>query len=138
MSNALETQGVTLKIGDGASPEVFTAISEIIDFTGPGGQAAVIDVTSLDSTAREKRMGLPDEGQFTFNGILLPDDTGQSALRTARTGRTLKNFKLTLTDSPATTLSFSAYVLGFENSGGVDDVLRLSVTLEITGPVTWS
>jgi len=65
-SQALESQGMELKIGDGASPEVFAAISEIKTFTGPGGSATVIDVTDLSSAAKEKRMGLADEGQLSL------------------------------------------------------------------------
>ena len=58
--------------------------------------------------------------------------------RTDRAGRTLRNFKLILTDAATTTLSFAAYVKQFALSGGVDDEIKLSVTLRISGAVTWS
>jgi hypothetical protein len=60
-SNAIESQGVELKRYNGAS---YDLIPEIKSFTGPGGSATVIDVTDLQSVAKEKRMGLPDEGQL--------------------------------------------------------------------------
>jgi hypothetical protein len=41
-----------------------------------------------------------------------------------------------LTDSPQSSLVFTAYVREFSVSGGVDDVLRASVTLRISGDVT--
>lgn len=138
MSSAIETQGTELKRGDGATPEVFTTVGEVVSFTGPGGSASVIDVTHLLSTAREKRMGLPDEGQFTFEVNLIPSDTAQIGLRTDRAARTLRNFQLVLTDVATTTLSFAAYVTGFSLSGGVDNVTKASVTLEISGAVTWA
>lgn len=138
-TTAMEAQGVVFKRGDGASPEVFTAVGQIVSFQGPGGSASVIDITTLDSTAKEKQMGLPDEGQFTLELILNADNAQHLALKTDRANRTLRNFKLELTDaSPATTLSFAGYVLGFQLSGGVDDVVRASVTIEISGPVTWA
>lgn len=136
MSGALETQGTLIQRGNGADPEVFTTIGEINSFQGPGGSASVIDVTSLDSAAKEKRMGLMDEGQFTFEMNLVPGDTAQDGLRSDRTSRTLRNFKLTLVDS--TVITFAAYVTGFSISGGVDDKIGGSVTLEISGSVTWA
>ena len=137
--NALEAQGMQIKIGDAASPEVFTAISEVKTFSGPGGSATVIDVTDLASSAKEKRLGLPDEGQLSFTINYIPTNTQHDLLRTNRDARTLTNFKLVFTDdSPATTWSFSAYVQGFSVSGAVDGVVEANITLEITGAITES
>lgn len=135
-SSALETQGVLIQRGDGASPEVFTTVPEIVSFDGPGGSASEIDVSDLASTAREFRMGLKDEGDFSFEMMYLPNNAQHSGLQTDRTNRTQRNFKITLTDSPQSTMSFAAFVREFSISGGVDDVVRASVTLRITGAVT--
>lgn len=127
-SQALEAQGTVLKIGNGASPEVFSAISEIKTFTGPGGSAAVIDVTDLSSAAKEKRMGLADEGQLSFTIHYIPNDTQHALLRTKRATRVETNFKLVFTDaSPATTWSFSGFVTNFAVSGAVDGVIEANV-----------
>ena len=135
--SALTSQGVQLKIGNAASPEVFTAIPEIISFNGPGGAGQVIDVTDLDSTAMEKIMGLPDEGQLTFEINYLPDNTYHALLRTNRGAQTLTNFQLVFTDnSPVTTWSMAAYITGFTVTGGVNAPIRASVTLEITGSIS--
>ena len=113
-SNALEAQGMLIKIGNGASPQVFTTISEIKTFSGPTGSAAVIDVTDLSSTAKEKRMGLADEGQLSFTINYIPDNTQHTLLRTRRASREETDFKMVFTDdSPSTTWSFSAFVTGF-------------------------
>lgn len=138
-SAALEAQGMELKIGNGASPEVFTAISEIKTFSGPSGSATVIDVTDLSSAAKEKRMGLADEGQLSFTINYIPTDTQHALLRAQRASREETNFKLVFTDdSPSTTWSFSAFVTGFAVSGAVDAVVEANVTLEITGAITES
>ena len=121
--------------GGTATPVTFTTVGEISDFDGPGGAAAVIDTTHLTSTAKEKLMGLPDEGQFTFSMNWIPTDTGQSACRTARTARTLKAFRVTYTDSGPTVQTFDAYVLNFTSSGAVDDKVTGNITLEISGAV---
>ena len=136
-SSALEAQGMQIKRGSGGSPEVFTAIPEVKSFSGPGGAASVIDVSDLDSTAKEKRMGLRDEGQLSLTINYLPDNTVHDGLRTDRANRTLRNFKMVFTDtSPATTWSFSAYVTGLAISGGVDGVVEANVTLELSGSIT--
>ena len=41
-------------------------VGEVTNISGPTGSAGVIDVTHLLSTAKEKMMGLPDEGQITL------------------------------------------------------------------------
>jgi hypothetical protein len=136
-SNALEAQGMEVKIGDGASPELFTAIPEVKTFTGPGGSAAIIDVTDLSSAAKEKRMGLADEGQLSFTINYIPADTQHAALRAARASREITNFQLVFTDdSPATVWDFSGFVTGFAVSGSVDGVVEANVTIEITGAIT--
>jgi len=137
MSNAIESQGYTLEIGQGdattvsAGSDSFDTFGEVKDWDGPSGSAAVIDATHLGSTAKEKRMGLPDEGQYkvTFNRV--PGDAGQESARTARANRTLRNFKETWSDG--TVGSFTAFVLDFSTKGGVDGLVDGTMTLEISG-----
>ena len=137
-SNALESQGMVIQRGDGASPEVFTAIPEVTEISGPTGSANEIDVTDLSSSAKEFRMGLADEGEITLNMAFIPANAVHAALRTARAARTLGNFQLVFTDSPATTWSFGAYVMTVPLSNSVDEVTRGNVTLRISGIITES
>lgn len=135
-TNALDAQGVVLKIGDGASPEVFTEIQEVKSIAGPGGSAADIDVTDLSSTGKEFKVGLMDEGEVSFDIHYIPSETTHASLRTARAARTLKNFQIVFTDTPATTWTFAAYVKGFQMSSAVDQVITATVTLRVTGSIT--
>jgi hypothetical protein len=134
----IESQGATLAISIGTSPTSFSTIANVIDVTGPGGSAAVIDITNLASVAREKRMGLPDEGQVTFNVQLDPDNTTHQALRDARKNRTECEFRITLTDSTPTTLTWRGFVLNFSITLAVDDVVKASITVEVNGAVNWA
>lgn len=138
----LESQGVQLKRGDGASPEVFTLVPQAISIGGPDGSSSEIDVTTLDSLAKEIAMGLKDEGSISLEFIHNPSHAQHLGLRTDRgsgsTKPTKRNFQLVMTDSPATTWSFAAYVQQFSIGNAVDDVQRLSVTLRVTGEVTES
>lgn len=137
-SNALGTQGVVFKRGDGGSPEVFTAVSEIVEFDGPDGTATEIDITHLTSTAKEFLVGLKDEGRITFGMNFVPTDAQQIGLRNDRANRTKRNFRLELTDAGPTKLSFAAYVMGLSISGRPDDKISARLTLRITGDVVYS
>ena len=131
MSGAIETQGVVFE-WDGSE------VGEVVSFSGPGGQANVIDVTHLGSTRREKMMGIPDEGQLTLEMNLVPGDAGQDKLIASRTDRTLDTGRLFLTDDSGTILTFDAYCTQFSVAGAVDDKIQASATLEITDEVNWS
>jgi len=135
-SSALTSQGMTIAIGNGASPEVFTTIAEVKSIDGPGGQTAEIDVTDLSSTAKEFVLGLQDEGDITLDMNYIPANTQHALLRTLRGTGAENNFRITFTDSPATTWTFGARVKGFSISNAVDSVTGLSVTLRVTGSIT--
>ena len=70
-STAITAQGITIaRFGT----TTFETIPNVVSFQGPGGQAAVIDVTNLASTAKEKRVGLRDECQLSLTLHYNPDD----------------------------------------------------------------
>ena len=133
-SEAVEAQGTILRVKNTATPAVFVMIGEIKNFSGPGGSASVIDVSTLQSQRREKRMGLPDEGQLTFSGNRVFTDAGQQVFRAARSARRKAEFELEYPDG--TVDSFEGFALEFSTQGGVDGVIEFSATIEITGEVT--
>lgn len=135
-SNALDSQGMLIQRSDGASPEVFATIPEVSEMSGPGGQSSEIDVTDLSSTAKEFRMGLQDEGQISLTMNWIPGNAVHAGLRTDRSNQTLRNFKIIFTDSPTTTWDFAAFVMGLEMSAGVDDVVKATATLRVSGSIT--
>jgi predicted secreted protein len=135
--NAIESQGIVVAVGATTeSVGELATIPEISSISGPGGTAAVVDVSDLASTAKEKRMGLADSGQLTLTLFYIPDNAVHTELRTAYNARTLKQFEITYTDTGASTDVFSGYVLGFTISGGVDSSVTASVTIEISGAIT--
>ena len=134
--NALESQGITIGIGDGASPVVYSVIPDCKDISFRTGSATVIDTTDLSSTAKEKRMGLQDEGQCTFTLNFIPKEATHAELVAAKADRQVRQFEVTLTDaSPVTQYRFDGYVLSVPLQAGVDGVIESSVTVEITGAV---
>lgn len=112
----------------------YKPISEVVSFSGFDGSASEIDVTTLDSTAKEFRMGLQDFGNFSLECNHLPEDSGQVALRAAKATRAVQSFLIAYTDG--STDAFQAYVMSASKSGGVDAKVDTSFTLRITGDVT--
>jgi len=119
-----------------ATPLAWLEIGEVTDWDGPGGSATMYETTHLRSEAKEKKIGLMDEGQLTLSINWEPSDTGQQAARTARANRTKKSFRLTYTDG--STATFNGYVIGMSSSGGVDNKVSGSITIEISGPVEYA
>ena len=140
MSNVLNSQGIEFywSTSTAASTLTTSLIGEVTDFSGPGGQAAVIDVSHLGSTAREKRIGLRDEGQMTLGVNFLPADTAQVALRADRATRTMRKCVIKFNDSASYYAIFDAYCSGFSISGGVDQKVAGQVVLEIANAVTYT
>jgi hypothetical protein len=91
-------QGTLLHINVDGSPTNFQKIGTSRLLRVRAARDTVLDASNLDSVAREKLPGLPDEGQFTFKINLDPADTVHLAVKTARRNRTLCEFKLTLTE----------------------------------------
>jgi len=143
MSSVLNSQGVELYWSNTTAYSTASTclVGEVTDFSGPGGQAAVIDVSHLGSTAREKRIGLRDEGQVTLGVNFVPADTGQLALRSDRATRTMKKCVIKFNDTTAADSNkaiFEAYCSGFSISGGVDQKVAGQVVLEVANAVTYT
>lgn len=136
-SNAIGTQGFKIEIGDvGDSPTGFTEIKEVTNFQMFDGQANEIDITSLQSTSKEVLMGLQDFGSASFDLNYLSADAGQQEARAAKTARTKKGFKATF--SNGATATFSGFVMSNPISGGVDAKVDSSISIRISGDVTFA
>lgn len=119
-----------------ATPLAWLEIGEVTDWDGPGGSATMYETTHLRSEAKEKKIGLMDEGQLTLSINWEPSDLGQQEARQARADRTEKSFRLTYSDDSIAT--FQGYVMGMSSSGGVDNKVSGSITIEISGPVEYA
>lgn len=140
--SGVESQGTIISIGEGDATTVlpatdtFLAIGCVKSWDGPGGSASIIDATCLSSTAKEKLIGLRDEGSISLTMNRLFDNTGQNELKDARASRQLRNFKIEYQDADNTVGSFTGYVMEFSTSGGVDALVEASTAIEISGPYT--
>ena len=99
------------------------SVGLITGFNGPSGSAAVIDVTHLLSTAKEKMIGIRDEGQVTLDMLLSAEPTHlQMSLKDDRANRRKATFDIkftdqsTVADAQPTAIYFDAYVTGYSIS----------------------
>lgn len=121
------------------SPETFTAIGQITSIGSFGSDRSLIDVTNLDSTAREYKKAIKDGQEIQLEIQYDPDDTGHSNLRTDLDAEVSRNYRITLTDSPAQTITFAALVTNWTVTNiSIDNVYLLNVTLKPTGDLTYA
>lgn len=136
----VNTVGKTITIDTGvttATPTAWIQVKEVKSLKPSGASATKIDVTDLDSTAKEYRSGLVDNGTFSADIHVLESDPGQIAVLAAFIAATTNNYKVV---TPAKTRTFNATCLKFPTSPdlAVDAVQTGSAEWQINGSITVS
>jgi len=137
-SAALTTVGAVLEV-DPAGGTSFTSLGNVIEgFTSQGGSKPEIDVTVWSSTAKEYLSGMGDYGSWQCSGFYNPNDAGAAAIKTLFENSAVASWKLTFTDTPATTWTVDGTVTEFSMSATKDDAFRLTWTVKLSGAPTES
>lgn len=130
--------GGKLEVGNGASPEVFTEIAEIVSIDGPTLSLEEKDATTLDGGGVKQSIpGLADYGSMELELYFTKHST-HTQLRGDAVGRTERNYKITFPTDPATVGEFAGYVLKWGQSMNSTDPLRATISLKINSAITWS
>jgi len=130
-----KTQGCSLGLGNGASPQVYTSALGVTDFQ-MGSSRNVISANTLASTSAEKVAGLLDNGNVQFNGkFQSAGDPAMVDLWDAIISGADHNWKVTFSDSPETTFQFDGFVSNYSHSVSADSIVTVSGTLEISGAI---
>lgn len=132
--------GTLLKMGDGASPEVFTTIPEVVRLSGPQIKFDLLDVTSHDSPGffREFIAGLADGDVLAGHVNWRPSNTIHKSIRVAQYARTLENFKVVFPDTTDNTVSLSAFIQTWGPKADIGTVLVSDFNFKITGQPAWT
>lgn len=127
----------TYTSGGTATGFAWTQIKEVKSIKPSGSSSTKIDVTDLDSTAKEYRSGLMDNGTLSADIHILESDAGQTAALAAFTNSTVNSYKIV---SPAKTRTFNATCTKFPTipDSSVDGVQTGSAEWQISGAVTVS
>jgi len=130
--------GTVLSRGDAASPEVFTAVGDVISIAGPAITKDEIEVTALDSTAKEFIGALDDPGEITMEINWNPQDSEHVNLRTDAEGAVVRNYRIVWADLSSTQVTFSAEVMEFSLNTEANDAVKGSVRMKISGALIWA
>src|SRR5262245_56275383 len=124
-----------ITIGNGASPEVFLTLGEVISFGNLGQENDLLEATHLLSTAKEYIYGLPDGFEIPVVCNWVPADPGQARALLAQSTRVTANFKYKFpTPITPSTFSFAALVRRWEIPETTPNTAtHLALTLKISG-----
>lgn len=141
MANEIGANQSLIKRGNGASPEVFTAVTGVFNIDPPKPKRAEIDVSDLTDTARRKKLGMVDNGSLSIQMNWIDGDAQQDGLVTDYAAGTLRNFQLTYpsaagTPSAGGTDSFAAFVMSVDRGPvALDGKQTRTATLLISGAI---
>ena len=133
--------GTVLQVEDTPASGTFTAIADMVDFSGPENSAAEVDVTNLDdTTGRQYLPGLVDRGALSASFHFDPTNAKHQQLFSDQVASppTVRLYRLVYpVGSPNNHFtSFDAFVQQTSRTGGVDQPSVLNLSLRITGAVT--
>lgn len=131
--------GCQFKIGNAASPEVFTAVAEVTGITGPGYSRDAVDATHTDSPGQRREFlpGLSDEGEFSIS--LNFASASYTVLNGEKAKTTPTNYQVVFPTSPTVTWTFAGFITALEaTAGDIGDVMSATATFKITSVPTLS
>jgi len=133
---SITTQGTVLSKGDNASPIAYTAVGSVTSISGPNSSRGEIDVTTMDSTAKEFNLALLDNGTLEVSIVFDERNTAHAGLRTDFSANTVRDWKITDAGSPQINYTFQGRIQSLPLDFSTDEVVRVSMTIRITGAMT--
>lgn len=138
-SKAKAGAGTQLQLGDGASPEIFTAVAEILTIKVGETTIKTADVTNMDSPTfnsviyEEFIATVANAGEIDITYNWIPDSTGgQSGFRTAFDAQR-HNFRLVFPISNPTTSPVRNWRFDFAAIVSAKDGMDLDMSKQIIG-----
>ena len=139
MTAAVLGKNATLQLGSGASPQVYTTIAEVLRCGPIGSTNPEVDVTNLDSTAKEYIAGLADGNSVDFDVNFLSGNTQHTSLRTSAAAGSTINLRMVWQTSPNTNAQFDFVLLTFEiGETTAEQQVTATISGRITGSIVWS
>jgi hypothetical protein len=114
-------------------------VGGIKSITGIGsGTASEIDITTLDSTAKEFAQGLRDFGSIEVDLVRDQDDLGQVEMFNSMASQSTETIVVTLPSSTANVITFSGFVQSLSSDISADGVVMGKAKIRITGAIAFS
>ncbi len=134
---AQKGKDLLIKLGDGGSPETFTALAGLRT-TSLGFNAQTVDITNADSTNMWREL-LANAGvrQAAVSGSgVFKDAASDATVRSIFFNQDLKNWQIVIPDFGTVTGAFAVTALQYE--GAYDGEARMSLTLASAGALTFA
>lgn len=133
-------KGTLQKIGDAASPEIYTTIGQVRSISGPTTTATVQDVTTHSTAGNwmEKLAVLIDPGTLSFPINYDPADATHqfaSGMWADMIALTDRNFQ-TVFPAAMGQLDYGGFVTGHSFDVPVDNVLAANIEISIDGAIS--
>lgn len=136
MTQGIKSHGTKIAIGDGASPENFTTITEAFAIPAVGGTKGTIDMSNHDSVGFKEFLtqDLADGLELAIKCNMIPDDAAQELVVAAWENSTQNNWEVTFRGGK--TRIFPAVVLHFDDDPSeLDGRTVFNFTLKIAGNI---
>ena len=131
---AQKGSALLIKVGNAASPEVFTTVAGLRD-SSISINAETVDITNKDSS--RNRTLLADSGIKSFSvsgsGVFL-DSASEQTILTNFSASTFKNYQIIIPDFNTFTGAFQ--ITSMEYSGSYNGEVTYSISFESSGGVT--
>lgn len=127
---------VTLKKGDGADPEVFTAVAQIVNITPPQFGRETVDVTDRDSAGNVRQFlgHLKDYGEVSVS--INYDPALHNTWVTDADSDDPINYRFTYPGGQVQTAAL--LITSFAPDAPMDGALAATVGLKVSGKPTWA
>jgi len=118
-----------------------TALAQVVQCTninGPTPSIAPHETTHMETAGGEATFQptTTDNGEISLEIEYDPDDVVHQALIADGRARTVRAWKITLTDPTPRTKAGSGFISGFNEPREFGGILMLQVTIKVTGQVT--
>lgn len=134
--NGMVSLGLSLKRGNGSSPETFTPVAEVTDVNGPNIKLDTVEVQNLQDTWKARKPTFLDAGDVKLTVNFVPADSTQgysSGVLSDMVAKTLRTWEISFPDSGPTIWKFSAFVTDFQIKGPLSGKLTAEITLTCSG-----
>jgi hypothetical protein len=137
---ALKSQTSTVHISNESADTTvfgsatFAKVGEVTNIGAPSGEAADIDTTHLESTAKEYLTGLPDNGNIELAMNAVSGDAGHDELIGAMDAQERRWLKITWSNGDV--WSIKALVKKYTWSAGVDAKIEAAASFRTSGSWT--
>lgn len=119
--------------GNGATPEVFTALAQVTSITPPSLSRDTIDASHMQSPQRYREFisGMRDGGEVSIEIDFERGSATDLALLSDFNSDAARNYRVVFPAGQVWT--FNAFLTGYEVSVPLDDKMTASVTFKVNG-----